>query len=1469
MPLGASEIYLILRARNEAALALAGTSKQLNAIAAAQARVNDAVLLGDKYAATAARNDLNAAKAAKAATAAQIARGKSLVTIGATAAIAGGLVLNAFNKMTNEAIKYNQSVSLTKTQVDKARVSFKNLSDMGLRVAKTVPVAFDEIQKSLYDIFSSLDTNGPGAEKILTAIAKASVGGATDMATAGRAIIAVLNAYKLPAQQVTHVSDVLFQLVRKGVGTYTEFTAVIGRAIPSALKAGQSIEELSGMMAFLTRNGLSTAMAAASAARALDALSKPAAIRQLHNMGVEVKDSAGRFRPMVDIVADMREKLKHLTPVARAVKLNEIFKGAGGTIQAMRFFNLGINDSNGLLREMTRDMQHSQGAAKSAYDVMSKTPQGQIQLLNNRYRAMRIELGNNLIPAKLALVRALTFLLGAFNRLGPSAKKWITYILAGVAALSLMVGVVIALAGAYVILTAAADSADIALIPIGVVVGAIILLIGAVVVQTYLMIRYWKQIAAFANRIWDDVFKAVSHAVDNVIHAWNNVYAATQHAWENVEHAVSMAVNNTVKAISHAVDNIMHALSNLEHALGNLMHAWDNVWHAVMNVWRVVEPVIRGIALVFYAVFGTEIRLNILAFQKIWQVVWAFVSMIWRNVGKPIFNAIAATLKWIYRNILVPIANSMGLTWKQLWAFMLSTWKLAKKFIFDAIPAAARFVWNYLLGIWHRMNTDWDHTWNAFNITWRHTGKPIFDAVGIAASFLLHHVLQPIFRAIEKAWNSTWDNVKKGFTTRWNALTSAIHSAIGGVVGVINAFIGAIDVLLDHLPGHLHIDKIGWGSKPSTIGTGGAGAAAGGRRFRTGGVLPGWSPGVDNISLPSYMFSGGEGILIPEATRAIGGKRGIDRINAAFSNRRSADSRGMFFGGGIIGGIAHAFGNTIKWVESGLRKGVASLLRVGLNLAEAPVKAAINSMPQNIVKSVVRGGYNKIDESVRGMIDTLGGRARKTAAAAAAKAGGVGTQGSVGGAGAIANQNYAKSQLGRFGWGLEQMGALIQLWNGESGWNQFAKNASSGAYGIPQSLPANKMASSGADWLTNPATQINWGMNYIKSVYGSPVNAFAQWSARSPHWYGGGLAPTMFNKPTLIGVGERGSEMVSVTPMAKFASGGVTPTQRAAHARLLLTIGSVDMTAFIRSLSGTTAAIKGAETTLARAVIRAGGGSYLAHRLDMENKALLKLSDRRTIVANKLRSANAVLGNAQKGYRDEVANVAGTIKGAFDITNAGYSPEQILGNLNDTVSKSKTLAAQLKPLGKTLNSSLFQQLAEAGLSAAPQVAALSSATPAQIKSINAGYAQLGSIGTSIGNITANSLYGAGINAAKGLISGLRSQENALVRTMAHLADVMVRQIKHRLGIHSESTVGRYLGQMFGQGFGSGISNQYSYVQSQAAGMSASAVQGSINPPSVGVSNGGTTQQFFITTNEIDPRIHAAQLGWELDTRVSP
>jgi hypothetical protein len=85
------------------------------------------------------------------------------------------------------------------------------------------------------------------------------------------------------------------------------------------------------------------------------------------------------------------------------------------------------------------------------------------------------------------------------------------------------------------------------------------------------------------------------------------------------------------------------------------------------------------------------------------------------------------------------------------------------------------------------------------------------------------------------------------------------------------------------------------------------------------------------------------------------------------------------------------------------------------------------------------------------------------------------------------------------GFGIDQFPCLDKLWKKESGWNPKASNPSSGAYGIPQALPGNKMASEGSDWRNNAATQIKWGLGYIEGRYNTPCGAWSH--SQDTGWY--------------------------------------------------------------------------------------------------------------------------------------------------------------------------------------------------------------------------------------------------------------------------------------------------------------------------------------------------------------------------------
>jgi hypothetical protein len=143
-------------------------------------------------------------------------------------------------------------------------------------------------------------------------------------------------------------------------------------------------------------------------------------------------------------------------------------------------------------------------------------------------------------------------------------------------------------------------------------------------------------------------------------------------------------------------------------------------------------------------------------------------------------------------------------------------------------------------------------------------------------------------------------------------------------------------------------------------------------------------------------------------------------------------------------------------------------------------------------------------------------QARRAAAAAAAgkaaaqqqaSSSGSASSGSSGSAGSSGSSNSAPSgsprQIARQILAAEgqsrQFSCLDSLWTQESDWNVYAQNPGSGAYGIPQSLPASKMASAGPDWRTSAVTQIRWGLSYIAGTYGSPCAAWSHEQAAG--WY--------------------------------------------------------------------------------------------------------------------------------------------------------------------------------------------------------------------------------------------------------------------------------------------------------------------------------------------------------------------------------
>ncbi len=203
---------------------------------------------------------------------------------------------------------------------------------------------------------------------------------------------------------------------------------------------------------------------------------------------------------------------------------------------------------------------------------------------------------------------------------------------------------------------------------------------------------------------------------------------------------------------------------------------------------------------------------------------------------------------------------------------------------------------------------------------------------------------------------------------------------------------------------------------------------------------------------------------------------------------------------------AGALGDQAK-AQAKIRDGLAKQAQAAANVAKAAQAAADRQVAQTkSQRATLQAQLATLKARSSALQDSYAAAQRAKAAAAAngASSGGTGLGGIAGGPDSLSPagaQAYASSRLGAYSWSSSQMSCLISLWNIESGWRWNAYNASSGAYGIPQSLPGSKMATAGGDWTTSSKTQIEWGLGYIQARYSTPCGAYAFETSHVPYWY--------------------------------------------------------------------------------------------------------------------------------------------------------------------------------------------------------------------------------------------------------------------------------------------------------------------------------------------------------------------------------
>ena len=571
------------------------------------------------------------------------AAGGSLVAAGAVSIAGGNKILDGINTATDAWLDYDKLASRSLTQVDQGiGMTREKMVKWGQNIASNFAVPIEDTQESLYDLFSSMEF-GPGktnsledAKVMLEQVAIAAVGGSTDMNTAGESLVGIMNSYDIAVKDSSKVNDLMFRLVKEGVGDYQEMAKAMGIAGPSARIVGQDFQETAAMIALMTRHGQKIGQVGTFAARAFDQIKVPRVAKNFKELGVDVFDASGKFRDMSDIVKDTKKVLetknngKPLMEKQVAKEMDELFKGGRGAIQANKFFNAAIMDKSGLYGQLTKDMREAGevmdkngnkvGAAKVAYDELASADMNQIIISTNRIQVAIQEIGEVIAPIKNTIMGFFGDLAEKFSELSPEAKDIIVKIAGVVGILMIVAGAIMAIVGAVLLFSAAGAMVG-GLAVVVTPVLAVVAAVAALAAIAYVVYANWESISAWFMGIWEKIEEPVNQFVSTLQAGWDNIVSAA---------------NDAIKEFQPAIDKIIELFNYVSEQsvklIGPLLLVLGGIWTIISSV---ISGILPGLGQFFgnlIAMIAGNIELIIAFFTGDWDRIPEILSGILDSV---------------------------------------------------------------------------------------------------------------------------------------------------------------------------------------------------------------------------------------------------------------------------------------------------------------------------------------------------------------------------------------------------------------------------------------------------------------------------------------------------------------------------------------------------------------------------------------------------------------------------------------------------------------------------------------------------------------------------------------------------------------------------------------------------------------------------------------------------------------------
>lgn len=632
---------------------------------------------GDTAALTSAQNQIQKTGLAAAQSSLKLfGLSHAFQTMGASLQKIGIVLTGATVASIKFASDFEHEMAIVRTQTDFTAQKFQRIEDAILDVSTNSSRPLSELEEGLFDIFSTIDANIPQAVGALRLLSKAAIAGNTDIRTSSRSAIAMLNAYGMDITKLNKVLDIQFQLVRFGAGTYEEIASAIGLLLPSSVAAGQSLDTVAGVLAFLTRNGMSASEAVTSASRAMDLITRPEIRENLKKtLGIDVVDEAtGKFKQIDQIMFEMATTggLAKMSEPKRAKIFEEIF--GVGEIRANRFFKTAIprfEELNNLI-EKTAD---SGGAMNRAYEIVADTFEIRWGKFLNTLRVIGIEFGMTLLPVLEDFIKLGRNFIEWFRELDPETKEFLARFIAIAGIIALVSGTILKVVGSFAGMISIMQLAGVSFGFVAAAGGIVIGVVAAIAAAAIILWQNWDEIAPKIKEWWENIQQWAGET-------WEKL----KEVWEDIQELIG-------PIIIEIADTIRTTLTDIG---AFILATWDQIstwtserWNKIKETVRTILEIIRGV----WDQFGDNLIRQV-------QITWDWIK-----------GQIQGVLK-IIQGILDVFMGIITLDWDTFWTGI----KEIATGIWTLIKNAWRTLWDTLLNI---LNVAWDNIREAVVTGWQ------------------------------------------------------------------------------------------------------------------------------------------------------------------------------------------------------------------------------------------------------------------------------------------------------------------------------------------------------------------------------------------------------------------------------------------------------------------------------------------------------------------------------------------------------------------------------------------------------------------------------------------------------------------------------------------------------------------------------------------------------------------------------